>query len=528
MRISTPVSPSPHPATPSGTPVAKTPETPSPATRFLSGLEKRPLAELLFKDVMAFNVPKISLTRTWAECADTATLELSNSAVTLFSSLGAPPLMRRPASWLSGIPLKELESTVSKHAATSVKLARLGAAFGFLFPFGAAFWAIPFVRNWLTLQRTQSANFESIIGFGDPNNKQPKRSFEEQKNYQRNMAGKIFLTGLSLGMGLLTAFSLAARSAAAAAREEVRVNGERFGARLSHMLENRFRKPWEKFFHDYDLKGPGANQVGSKAAQLIFWGAPAYLGWIHGARGDNERRERTLQAINGVFWFFFGSNVTGFLFDRAYSNLKEAAEPGFWKKEFLEKLVDTKLPAENWQAHFKKNEMFMKTLHDRLKGLTYADIQENVVDRASEAYQKLIRLKNWKFAISGLATPIVALAMVQGLNFYITARKIKAQAAQNPVKPPGVPAPSPALSREPPIPILTTPSAVSSPSSLLASPSSFGMPVDLTHLAPLPLSSFSRVPAFPSVFPAAMTAGYAPSLPESVASPFNAFILPHP
>lgn len=459
---------------------------------------------------MAFNVPKISLTRTWAECADTATLELSNSAITLFSSLGAPPLVRRPASWLSGIPLKELETTVSRQATTPVKLARLGASFGFLFPFGAAFWAIPFARNWLTLQRTQSANFESMIGFGNPRNqsngKQAKRSFEEQQNYQKQMAWRVFLTGLSLGMGSLSAFSLAARSTATAARGELHAFGGRIGAKLQHVLEARFRKPWQTFFNNYDLKGTNANQVGSKAAQLIFWGAPAYLGWIHGARGDNERRERTLQAINGVFWFFFGSNVTGFLFDRYYSKLKEAAEPGFWRKEFLEKLVDSPLPTENWQEHFKKNTGFMKTLRDRLKELTYADIQENAVHKTSEAYQKLIRLKNRKFAVSGLATPIVALALVQGLNFYITARKIKTQAAHNPLKPPegGSSPPSP-------IPTLMTPSAVFPPLIKPSVPANF----------PPPLLFSPRASLFA---PSTTTAFQAPM----AVLPYNAFILPNP
>jgi hypothetical protein len=394
----------------------------SGTTRFLSSLENRPLAELLFKDVMAFNLPKIALTRTREECLDTATLELSNSAITLLSSLAVPPVLRRPVSWISGIPLNDLKTSVAKQVSTPIQMARLGVAFGFLFPFAAAFWAVPFARNYLTLQRTKSANFESMIGFEDTDNLllPPPRSFDEEKNYQKGMASRILLTGVGLGAASLLGFSLAARHALRAVKDGSQ-------NRLTAALENRYAKLWRKFFDNYDLKGKSANQVAPGLAQLIFWGLPAYSGWIHAARGKNERRERTLQAANGVFWFFFGGKVTGMLFNRAYSRLQEARQPEFWKKEFLEKVVDHPLPDKGWEMQFKQNADFMNKLHRQLKNLSYKDIQENAVSQDSETYQKLITLKNWKFGMSGLATPIIALALVQLINFAITARKIKSQ-----------------------------------------------------------------------------------------------------
>ena len=462
----------------------------SPATRFLSGLEKRPLAELLFKDVMAFNVPKIALTRTWDECADTATLELANSAITLLSSLSVPPVVRRPVSWLSGIPLHELKNTVSKQATTPVKLARLGASFGFLFPFASAFWAVPFARNLLTLQRTQSANFESIIGFENPDSNQPKRSFEEEKRYQKNMAWRIFLGGMSLGAASVVGFSLGARRAAAATQEGSKTW-------VANLLENRHPKLWQKFFDGYDLKGDSANQVAPGGAQLIFWGIPAYLGWVHAARGKNERRERTLQAINGVFWFFFGSKVKVVLFNRTDSKRKEAGEPEFWKKEFLEKLAGKTLPAQDWKAHFRENADFMKTLRNQLKDLSYADIQENALDKTSEAYQKLVKLKSWKFAVSGLATPIIALALVQFINFAITAQKIKQQGAP----------PPPGLADTPPLKPSPLPSS--------AIPASAAAPIT----PPAQSFLFPSTPLPPSLM---MMPGINP--PQGVNSPFQTFI----
>jgi hypothetical protein len=429
------------------------------ATRFLSGLEKRPLAELLFKDVLAFNVPKISLTRTWAECLDTATLELANSSITLLSSLAVPPLLRRPASWLSGIPMEKLNGVLSKTANTPVKLARLGIAFGFLFPFAAAFWAIPFFRNWLTMERTQSGDFESMIGFKDKGKEQqkPTRSFEEEKDYHKNKALNILLTGVSLGVASLVGLSTAARRMANAG------TGSLWG-KARNVLENRYGKAWENFANNYDLKGESANQVAPGGAQLLFWGLPAYVGWIHAARGNNERRERTLQAFNGMFWFFFGGKLTGMLFKRSYAKL-EAVQPTFWRKEFLEKIAGQPLPADNWHAHFEANPTWTKALRDSLENLSYAEIEENALDKTSKAFDSLIKMKNRKFAISGLATPIIALALVQGLNFYITARKLKpVSPALNPSSP-AEPASLPPEAFPPPFaPMALMPSMVPAPS----------------------------------------------------------------
>lgn len=390
----------------------------------LAWLEKRPLAELLAKDIFGNDVPQIAMTRTWAERLDTATLVLTDTAMTLLSSLLVPRMLRHAASWLSGISVKDLAAPVSKETrpATPLKLARLAVAFGFAFPFASAFLAVPLFRNWLTMKRTQSGDFESMIGFNKTAkhatlpSPQANRSLQEKQDEQKNRALRILLIGASFGSASLIALSMAARRLSNATHGSVWENVRQF-------LEQRHPKSLETLFTHFDLQGKQTNELAPGAAQLLFWGLPAYSGWIHASRSKNERRERTIQAFNGIFWFFCGGKLTGTFFKHAYAK-QQAAQPDFWRKEFLEKIADQPLPDSNWRTHFEANPAWRKRLRDSLEDLSYAEIEAHALDNTSKAYQNLVKLKTQKFAISGLATPIIALALVQGLNFYITARKL--------------------------------------------------------------------------------------------------------
>ncbi len=259
-------------------------------TPILTSLENNPLADTLLKDVMGFNAPKIAITRTWGERWDVATSEMLNTTITLSSSLLLAPFIRHPVKKLTGIPMKDLASDLSalspealSRLSPKVKLARLASSFGFLLPFASAFWASVFFRNWLTLKRSHTADFESLIGLRKQpeNQKNPnKRSLQEEINYQLKMAKRVLGTGIGLGLASMVGFGMAARQ---------------FGGQsLPRSLEWLFDK-----FH---LTGKGAIQT-KWLSTLIFWLLPAYAGWIHAARSKNERCEQTLKAANGVMWF---------------------------------------------------------------------------------------------------------------------------------------------------------------------------------------------------------------------------------
>ncbi|MCE3236843.1 MAG: hypothetical protein K0Q50_3035 [Vampirovibrio sp.] len=394
----------------------------SPVTGFLHALEKQPLAELVFKDIAAFNAPKIIFSRTWKERWDTATLELSNTSITLLASLALPPLLRRVVSPLSQVAEDALKKQIpyanltSTHTAT--KLARLGTSFGFFFPFAAAFWAAPFFRNWLTLKRTNNANFESIIGFDGVKRNGPQRSLQEEINYQKYSAWKIFGAGVGLGVASFAGLGLAARSVGKNAGKQL---AKGFGSQLDQFLQ-RHPKGWNWVFNSFDLKGKAANQIEGMPAQLLFWGMPAYLGWVHGARSEHERRERLVQSANALFWFFAAPKITSLMWGGKF--LEKAGKQGDWTDEFKNAISKNLLPNEKFEDAFK----------NKVKNLSYDDIK-HFVGNGEAGKQALTRLKNWRFAVSGLGIPITALALVQLYNFGVTERKIKGMQPQ-PAQPP--------------------------------------------------------------------------------------------
>lgn len=385
-------------------------------TRGLASLEKHPLAELLFKDVTAFNIPKIALSRTWKERWDTATLELSNSGITLLSSLFLPRLVRWPVNQLAQLSqhyvgtdvLKEEFSKVAPRLAGKnllpAKMARMGASFGFFFPFAAAFWAAPFARNWLTMKRTQSANFESMIGFHEAGAHQPQRTLQEEMAYQRNAALKTLAAGLGLGVASLLTGGLLARRLGKSLGKNVQ-NGL-----VQKLSSGNGQKLFEGFFKAFDLKG---NQVNGQTATLLFWGMPAYLGWIHGARSGNERRERVIQSANAIFWFFFASKLTTPLWRKGYKEVLKGETLAKCKQ-----ILDARDVKAGVSAATTK-------IEDRLLNLSYQDILKHFETEPTLRNQ-LLKLKNAKFALNDLGVPISTLTAVQLFNFNLTERKIKA------------------------------------------------------------------------------------------------------
>lgn len=389
-------------------------------TKGLTRLEKHPLAELVVKDIAAFNIPKIALARTWKERIDTATLELSNTGVTLVASLLLPPLIRPLVHKLGNVAESQLKKEFSQVAPElgrklPVQLARMGSAFGFLFPFASAFWAAPFFRNWLTIQRTHSANFESMIGFDDLKDNKPRRSSEEEMAYQGKTALKILGTGLGLGVASIFGFGLLAKGMANKPGKLL--------TPLKNKLEGGWKSGFDKLFDSMDLKGPASNEIKGRTAQLLFWGAPAYLGWLHGARSGNERRERAIQSANAIFWFFFASRLTTPVWKQIYQKTL--------KGEPLEKATEI----------LKKNNPLKEgeTPVSKLLNLEYKDINAHFKDQAALT-KKLFRLKNAKTLLNDLGIPIGSLSVVQFTNFHLTEKKIKeAQGGQPPSTMPSAP-----------------------------------------------------------------------------------------
>jgi hypothetical protein len=270
-------------------------------TQSLQYLENKPLAETVVKDITGFNIPKIALTRTWKERWDVTTLELSNTGITLGSSIAMPWLLRKPVEMLSQVPAQELWKKGTEELSSAAKTARVGHAFGFLIPFASLFWAAPFFRNWLTVVRTKTANFEAIIGLDKNNASKSGRTPEQEKAFQLKQMWKVLGTGFGLGAAALVGFGLAAKG----------------------MGTKPLGKTMEQLYEKFTLKGDWLNQLQGGAATLIFWSLPAYLGWLHAARSKNEFKEQALKAANSIFWFsvFNFESVNKALYLKSYQKI---------------------------------------------------------------------------------------------------------------------------------------------------------------------------------------------------------------
>ena len=276
---------------------------------FLPFLESRPLAELIFKDVTGFNIPKITFNRTEGERWDRATLEFSNTAITLGASLTLPHLMRYAAAKIAGVNPKDLLLEASTPGLSSkLKLAKTAASFGFLFPFAAAFWGAAFFRNWLTIKRTNNADFDSMIGLKNQGAK--KRSVEKEKAHQMKMALGTVGLGFAAGLASLLGFGLAAKRFA--------------GNKLPNLVE--------RLFEGFHLSGKGGYEIKQDKSVFLFWSVPAYLGWLHAARGKNERWEQSLSAANGTFWFFVAPKTIDLWFKKVFDKVPGIQSiPGYVK-----------------------------------------------------------------------------------------------------------------------------------------------------------------------------------------------------
>jgi hypothetical protein len=403
---------------------------------FFGYLEKNGLAGLIVLDILGFNLPKISLCRTWKERLDCATLEASNTSVTLGASLTLPFLTRPLASAIAGVdgkylgdavpfaktwatlaqgaaeklgnagPLAEglkglaqnivgkAEHEVPEALAGKVAIARMAKDFGFYFPFAAAFWAAPFLRNWLTIHREGTANFEALIGLDQGNAFEHQRSPEEEKRFQLGKAKRTLAWGLGLSAASIVGLGLLARGA----------TGPLKGAAKA-------------FTEHYALRGPNGNQIDSRWSMFFFWSLPAYAGWIEAARSKNERIEQSVKAANSLFWFTFS---------------KDLVKP-FFKRTFLQ---------ENLLSHFQKKgievpEGLLNRPEFKLKSVTNMLGKAEMPDVPSYAFlektfaehpqirQELMGLKN-NAELGQLAFAVLMLAsMPQLLNIAWTRHRVQ-------------------------------------------------------------------------------------------------------
>lgn len=360
----------------------------APLTSAFSNLEKNDIKETLVKDVLGFNAPRVLTARSPKEGWDTFRSEILNTGVTAAGTYALAPftnmILSKYALGLTEKEAKALQSqthfdqllkSASKPLVEKLKLARMGTALGFMLPFAALFYANPFFRNWWTLKKEKTSNFDALIGLDNSNNKdKPTENLKQQLGKQIGTVWKVLGVGVALAAASVGLVGFLIKNPA-------KLKGFR------NFLVDRF--------DNWSLSGEGLNQVRGGAATLVFWSAPAYVGWVHAARTKSERREWWLKFANSTAWFFGAPWLTGKLVAPINKVLKDHK---------------INIPVED-----AKTEFSTAPKYEVLAGL-----KKKI---PSKAYEALVAAKTNNY-VAGLLFSIVMLGLTpQLLNRYITKRQ---------------------------------------------------------------------------------------------------------
>jgi hypothetical protein len=188
---------------------------------------------------------------------------------------------------------------------TQQRWAELGRSMGIYSVVFSLMWAMPFVRNYVTAKRTGRVRFTEVI---EANKHQESDGRHEHKNalqetmaYYRNRV----LTILGLG-GAVAAGSVGLTRWAASSKE------------ISKDFLHTLSDSW--IGKNLLLKGGEFARFGGWAA-LLFWGVPAYGGWLHASRDPYEKKEQLLKFGNFVACFFGPSIALQAYFSRKLKGL---------------------------------------------------------------------------------------------------------------------------------------------------------------------------------------------------------------
>jgi hypothetical protein len=241
---------------------------------FLGKVEGFPIVDTMLKEVVGINLPKVAVTRSKDERRDAFYSEFGNTVGFFGAGVALDQL---------GIRILNPQ-TLKKQGAFAARWGVIGRSAALFSTIFAILWAMPFVRNYLTARQTGSVNFTQVIG-ARQSNQFPNPDLQKPLAEYKRKALTI------LGLGLVgSAFALGGARLAVAKK-------------WGRQTVNRWFRNKQGWVHNLVLKdGRFANFAGLPA--LLFWGVPAYGGWIQASRDNYERKEQLLKFFNFTACFF--------------------------------------------------------------------------------------------------------------------------------------------------------------------------------------------------------------------------------
>ncbi|MEB3287732.1 MAG: hypothetical protein VKJ04_09540 [Vampirovibrionales bacterium] len=354
-----------------------------------STLEQQPMLDLAIRDVACYIAPQAALTRSKDELRDILPNSFGLLGVTVLGMLALARLLRFPVARLSGVVARTLEKELPQKAEQVIplkeQLARLAVSFGFYFPFAAGFAAVPFFRNYLTLKRTGTSDFETLIGL-EGKKRHVLSPQEQAKAKRKQLAAGNTTLGIGAGLGLASLLGLS------------------FLARRPESLSAKATEFVQRAFKTYALRGKKSYEVQGTLPILLFWLIPPSIGWILGARSRNERIEYAVKGANSILWFSLFT-------------------PLFVKRYFVNQF-------KKYEAHgldvgvSDQSKKGMKGLFKALQGSipSYNDIQTHLPERLKPDATKL---KN-RYSLLSWLIPVTMLAITpQLINIYFTKKRFE-------------------------------------------------------------------------------------------------------
>lgn len=362
---------------------------------FISGLgklEQHPIGDTMAKEILGINVPKIAITRTKDERIDTAVSEIGNTVAFAAGGISLDYALKRVFN------REVAKATVNKQLAEHWSV--IGRSFALSSLIFSLLWVMPFVRNYVTAKRIGTDKFTDVIGADKQHGKVASESSLEKSLgvYKRKIAEI-----LSLGLGGAALFSVLGLKG-------VRNSGRNWGGKfvrvffppepnlvqkaatklniLAHpekkaalTLSQRLRNLPKHLL----IENGSFDKFGGWPA-LLFWGVPAYGGWIHASRDPYEKKEQLLKFANFTLSFFGPALILN----------------RFFKKQSQQKFPEL------------KNEF------------TNAAIRKTYT-RNPEKMNRALKLWATKNGLSLVSSIIFLGTLPQLLNIYLTKRRIEKQ-----------------------------------------------------------------------------------------------------
>ncbi len=253
-----------------------------------AALERNPSLEIFVKEVIGINAPRIALARSATEMFDVAVSETGNTLGFFGIGYGLDALLKQVYK----------KTATNTHGMSWSHLGKSYALFSVLF---AWMWAMPFFRNAITAQKTGKTNFKDVIQGAHQSGKTGSNA-NTQDDAPEKTAEAFYRKGsIGMGLGILGALLAIALTRGRAS------SGKPLGKMAQ--LFNKLTVENGSFAKLKDIHA------------LLFWGLPAYVGWMQAARDKYEYKEWVLKFASFAFCFFVPKQIMKRVFQPKFEAL---------------------------------------------------------------------------------------------------------------------------------------------------------------------------------------------------------------